>query len=66
MLQIAVVIGTSMVFALFGVVSLIILLNEGATWRKKCLQIIGVGTVTPLIYGMLVFLMSFCEYPLGW
>lgn len=66
MLQLAVVIGTSLVFTLFGVFALIVLWKEGVNYRRKCLTIIKVGLAAPALYAGLVLLLSFCEYPLGW
>lgn len=64
MLAVYTVLGTSSVLLLFGIVSLIVLWNE-VGYRKKCLQIIGVSVLVPILYAVLVLALACCEYPLG-
>lgn len=61
----SVLIASGLGFA-FGLLVLITLWREGVKYRRFGFQVIGASLATPVLYAMLVFVMSFAEYPLGW
>lgn len=65
-IQILSVLTASGLMFAFGLLVLITLWNEGKKYRRFGLQVIGASLAAPLVYAMLVFIMSFAEYPLGW